>query len=554
MIVLRAMNLSLRKTKILLWSLAVTAELSQIWANRFYIEPDGVNYLDIANAYQRHDWRNALSSHWSPLWSWLLAAFLQLFHSSAYWESTLVHVLNFVVYLLALLCFASFLNALMALCSGETDGNPDTEGLPAFAWLVWACVTATHVFLTMIGARLDTPDLCVAVLFFLATTLLIRMRRGHDGWSCYAALGATLGLAFLAKTVMFLLAFVFLFCAFFATSGRKRAIPRVLLALLVFAALSGPFVLALSKAKGRPTFGDSGRNTYMWFVNGVGTPTHGLRKISDQPVAFEYSSPIAGTYPPYYDPTYWYEGVRPQFDLRAQFHCLALSARGFFVILSAQRAVAVGVLVLLFFAGDWFGFYRRLAGYWTVWLPAAATFLLYSFVHVESRFLPAAALVLWCSVLASIRLPRQDQSRRLANSVTIAVAIALGITIASLTAENVAVALRRPPHVDWQVAQDLHQMGLRPGESVAVLGQELRADYWARLAQVRVVAELPEDALDSFWRATPEKQAILLDAFARSGAKVLVTHFKPPAAHSAAWQNLDGTGYYALPLSIRAPR
>src|SRR5882724_1399394 len=131
MIVLRAMIPSLRKTNILLWFFAVTVELTQIWANRFSIDPDGVNYLDVANAYLRHDWRNAISAHWSPLWSWLLGGALWLFRPSPYWESTLVHLVNFVIYLLALLCFAFFLNELMALRLNETNGNHEKEALPS---------------------------------------------------------------------------------------------------------------------------------------------------------------------------------------------------------------------------------------------------------------------------------------------------------------------------------------------------------------------------------------------------------------------------------------
>jgi hypothetical protein len=128
------------------------------------------------------------------------------------------------------------------------------------------------------------------------------------------------------------------------------------------------------------------------------------------------------------------------------------------------------------------------------------------------------------------------------------------MTITTLTVENVATALSRPAHIDWQVAEDLRRRGLRPGDTVAVLGQELRADYWARLAQLRVVAELPEDSLETFWQATSQKQAFILDAFACTGAKILVTHFKPPAAHSEGWQGLENTGYYALTLSNRAPQ
>lgn len=530
------------------------AELSQAWANRFYIDPDGVNYLDIANAYLRHDWRNAISAHWSPLWTWLLALALWLVRPSPFWESTVLHAVNFFVYLLALLSFAFFLNELMALCFGQTEGSREAEGLTSFAWLVLAYATAAHVFLFMIGGILDTPDLCVAALFILATALLIRLRRGHPGWQCYAILGATLGTAYLAKTVMFPLAFVFLFCALLTVKNLKQAIPGVLLALLVFVIFSGPFIIVLSVARGRFTFGDSGRLAYIVYVKGTSPIYARLNKLSEDPLAYEFSTPIKGTFPPYYDPTYWNEGIRPQFNWRAQFHRLAVGGHEYFKVLSSQRALAVGILVLVFFDKDWRSFLRRFTNLWTIWLPAFSTVLLYLIVYLEPRYLPAATLVLWCSLLAAIWLPRLDASARLANSVAIAVALVLGFSVVSSAVANLTIALGRPPHVEWQVADGLHRMGLRPGDTVAVLGQEVKADYWAHLAQVRVIADLPYEAMDRFWQASDDKQASLLDAFARTGAKILVTRFKPPSAHSDGWQNLENTGYFALPLWNRTDR
>ena len=55
----------------------------QAWAYRFYIEPDGVKYLEIARAYLRRDWTNALNAYWSPLYSWLLAFMRWVFQALA---------------------------------------------------------------------------------------------------------------------------------------------------------------------------------------------------------------------------------------------------------------------------------------------------------------------------------------------------------------------------------------------------------------------------------------------------------------------------------------
>src|SRR5690349_13520626 len=83
-------------------SVALVLAFLQAWAFRFYIEPDGVNYLDIARAYLRRDWMNALNAYWSPLYSWLLALIHGVFRPSPYWESTFLHLLNFGLFLFAL--------------------------------------------------------------------------------------------------------------------------------------------------------------------------------------------------------------------------------------------------------------------------------------------------------------------------------------------------------------------------------------------------------------------------------------------------------------------
>src|SRR5260370_28188700 len=144
----------------------------------------------------------------------------------------------------------------------------------------------------MVGAGVDSPDRWVVALFFLGSGVLIRLRRGEEGWHWCAALGAILGLAYLAKAIMFLLAFAFLLCSFFAMNSRKRAIPRVLLAFLVFLTISAPFFVALSKAKGRLTFGDSGPLAYAWEVKGAGIPYNRLRNLSDEPTCHECSTPL----------------------------------------------------------------------------------------------------------------------------------------------------------------------------------------------------------------------------------------------------------------------
>ena len=45
---------SMRWYRSAFWMIAVFSGLFQAWQYRFFIEPDGVNYLDVASAYLRH--------------------------------------------------------------------------------------------------------------------------------------------------------------------------------------------------------------------------------------------------------------------------------------------------------------------------------------------------------------------------------------------------------------------------------------------------------------------------------------------------------------------
>ena len=56
-----------------LWAMATVLGLSQAWSWRYYIEPDGVSYIEVAHAYLRRDFAHAVNAYWSPFYSWLLA-------------------------------------------------------------------------------------------------------------------------------------------------------------------------------------------------------------------------------------------------------------------------------------------------------------------------------------------------------------------------------------------------------------------------------------------------------------------------------------------------
>ncbi len=315
---------------------AIASGLLHVWAYRYQIEADGVSYLDMANAYFRGDWKMAINGYWSPLYSWLLGLPLFVFKPSSYWESTVAHLANFAIYVVALFCFEFFLKALIRFHQTTHGFGNGGEPLPEWVWWALGYTLFLYSFLPhMLSLGFVTPDLCVAALVYLAAGILLRLRTGERGWTAFAAFGAALGIGYLAKTVMFPLAFVFLGTALFGARGRRRAEPRVLIALATFLLVGGPLVAAISQSKGRLTFGDSGRITYASFVSpiedfvhwrgeqeGTGRPKHPTRKILGSPPMYEFATPIGGAYPPWYDPSYWNEGVVPHVTLKGQLKIL----------------------------------------------------------------------------------------------------------------------------------------------------------------------------------------------------------------------------------------
>jgi len=529
----------------------------ETWDFRFLVLPDGISYLDIANAYFRGDWNAAINAYWSPLYSWLLGLGLYVAKPSPYRESTVVHLINFAIHVGALVCFEFFFVGLLRL--SRTRQKPEERWAPLPEGSLWAFGYTLFIWNSVYIAPVDlvTPDLTVAALTFLASGLVLRIGAGESRARNFAFLGAVLGMAYLAKAVMFPLAFVFLGTALFAAGNLRRAVPRVLWALAMFFLVAGPFVAAISSAKGRLTFGDTGKITYAVWVTGVrdwvhwqgdevglGTPKHPVRKIFAGPPVYEFAKPIAGTYPVWYDPSYWMDGITPHVNWREYLLMLRDSAETYAGILSYQKALAVGFFVLFLLERRWRKFAYDVASLWSLWLPPAVALVLYELVHLEWRFVGGHVVLLWACLLAALRLPRGQTWRKVIQSVTLAVLIPMGANLAATSTRTLVHALRRPPHGQWEVAAGLQKMGLRPGDKLASIGNTIEA-YWAHLAGVSFVAEVKSDDVAALAAASPQIQAQVLETLARTGARAVVTDAAPPFASHQGWQRIGRTRYYA---------
>ncbi len=540
----------------------------QAWIGRHAMNSDGVSYLDLSQAYLRRDWRAALNAYWSPLYSWALAAARLVAGRSGLEDFALAHVLNFGIFLAAFACFDRFLLRLIRFTRRQASDRLSAEPLSDWALLVVGYATFLWSSFTLIDLRLVTPDLLLAAFAYLAGSLLLDVRLPETRWPTFAALGIALGFGYLAKAPMFLLSpCYFTMAVLLAKPGHRLRGAGVM--VLAFLVVSGPFVLALSRQKGRLTFGDSGRLNYAWFVNGVphrhwqgdagknGVPIHPTRRVLDSPPVYEFRTPIGGTYPFWYDPSYWYEGVRPHFELFGQLAQIARNGRLYWAMFSnihARSLMHAGNVSLVASPLLLFGLLLCLAlgsrprglsirDSWFLLIPSALALVLFSMVHVESRYIAAFAVIGYLAVLAPIRLPAAAVPL-LRNAMVL-----LSFAACALVAVDLwrAHAIPDPSeNADSTLGQELQRMGILPGDRIASLNYSNRgASASAHRMEASIVAEIysaggtDDEAL--FWNSDEATRSRVLHAFADAGAVAVLAHNPPPEARD--WITAGRTGY-----------
>lgn len=531
---------------------------------------DGISYLDIGDAYMRGDWQTAINPIWSPMYSWILGPVMYFVNPPMRWEFPVVHLVNFVIYLVAMVCFEFFWRQLMRYNKFKANGAGGEHWvtLPTWAWLPLGYTLFIFTSLNLIEIWAVTPDMLMAAFVYLAAGLILRLRLGFSGWPTFILLGIVLGLAYLAKAVMFPISFVFLVVALFSIGHIRRAAPRVLGALLMFLLVTLPFIALISGVAGELTFSTAGKLTYARYLNGVpyphwqgdppgnGTPEHPSRQVLDNPPIYEFGTPIGGTYPPSYNPTYWYQGVEVHFDFNWQIDYLLFSALFYLDLFFRQQASLVIGVLLLYFMSRWPRLQlTEIVSQWGLVTVALAAFGMYGIVNVLGRYVGVFVVLFWADLLANTRLPDSQISRRLVSLLSV---IMILFTLINIVAFNLQgfrdlmgwgnphqLAVSQAGSLSWpgEVAEELHRLGVQPGNKVAIIGYGFDS-FWARLARVKIVAELLYADAETFWRGDSSTQSEVIRAFANTGAKAIVAERVPGYAHLPGWHQVGNSNYY----------
>lgn len=531
----------------------------QAWICRYQMISDGVSYLDIGDAYLRGDWSAAINAYWSPMYSWFLGLALYLLKPSIWWEFVTVHLVNLIIYAVALFCFRFFLRSVLRAMRATGTTVPDNSApLSKGALLVLGYSLFLWCSLVLIGVGTVTPDLLVAAIFFLIGGYLLDLRIEHS-YRKFATFGALNGAAYLGKGIMFPLGFGFLTILLLSGMKSKTRIYGVILSAFVFLMVCAPFIFAISEAKGRLTFGDTGKLAYAALVNpgtpqvhwqgepsGSGIPRHSTRQILENPSVFEFGEPIKGTYPPWDDPSYWNEGVQPRFRFRAQLRVLVQSAFVYEKLLRGELGLFAGTLIFLFLGGK--PTRKAMLFNWPLLAAASVSLVAYSLVLVITRYIGASMVLLWVAIFAAIRLPKDEKWERISKYVAAGVAASILVAVVGHMADQAYTTLTvgsEPSAKDQiEAALALENMGLRAGDKVAVIGSG-NLNHWARLGRFKIVAEAATSVpAREFWASSTERQNLAYERLRTAGARAVIA-WNPPSIAKDLWKQISDTDYYA---------
>lgn len=528
----------------------------QALAERNSMNADGMSYVDVARAYANGEWAGAINAHWSPFYSWLIAALMRMFNPSPQHEFASVHALNFLLFLCALAAFEFFLRELFVLLESEAA---TAEISAKRVWWALGYSLFAYASLVLINLGHVGPDILVCAWVYLSIGILIRVSRDRAITLGKAvALGLVMALGYLTKTVMLPVALVVFATAVVILVRQPRQLVGLGVAAVVFGLVAGLWMGALSESKGRFTFGDIGKLNYAWKVDNVpgyrhwqgdvvhGTPLHATRPLSKDPVIYEFAEPVPGTYPVWYDASYWYDGVRVRLEPSLELRRLATSVEDYMSEGWFYPAL-VGVIILSLSAGGT-QLRRALRSNWFVFTPVAAALTLYATLLVLGRYVGPFVVVGLLTLVTALGLGimRDDPGNKIGDRTAGALSAVFFLMVVGQLWFNDRKTPRENVHL--AVAARVAQLGVTPGSRVGVIGESSNA-YWAHLAGDRIVAEILPEQSAWFWSQTADARTRQLQLFRLPKAVAVMADHVPQWADMTGWVPIGTNGYWLTRLT-----
>ncbi len=259
--------------------------------------------------------------------------------------------------------------------------------------------------------------------------------------------------------------------------------------------------------------------------------------------------PIAGTYPVWYDPTYWWEGADEQMhpipEIKTFIKYIVEIAR---FQMSERNLLTIVVLFALLLSDKIYDFWRKLRKLWPILVPAGSAFLMYALVYWEPRYTIGQATAIWGALIISVSIADKKLKMKVLRAAAVTLAVMVVYCMFHMFIVDYKTERRWAEQVT--VAEQLRSMGIEPGDRVALIGDGFW-ESWARLDRVTIVAEVPQqnmkagDSAAAFWNSDAEGQQTVLEELKSTGAKAVIAS-TPPRVLPQGWISVSRTDHSVL--------
>ena len=460
----------------ILYGLTSLAIVGTIWQVRTYISPDGISYLDLAREMLKGDPGAYFHAYWSPLFPALLALGMKVGSPFPIPLLLLAHAVVAAAALAGAAAFVFFTSEWRCLLLSVAEAGSRGTGTAGTLFGLSLYLFATF---KLIGAQVLTPDMLVMVIVLAVAGTSCRLASGRGKAGSAIWLGVLLAVGYFAKAAMLPLGLLLVVLLAASRFGARMRVHLIMLTVFVFAAFVLPYITTLSKRHDTLTFGESGRLNYAWSVlksvpmyagwtrgsDASGTPVHSPRVLGRNPTVLEFAHTTPGTMPLWYDPSYFYEGLKIRPDLSSQIRQLKMAPGQFFasirhsvLIFVAVFAALIAVVLLSKRTEDRAG-RLALASAWLIFWAIGA-FSLYSLVVLRPRYVaPFFVLLVYAGaeeLFARLRFP----ASRFGEIVLIAGALLLfADLVASQTTRRIPMPVGSRGDIQQAVAKNLKKWG-----------------------------------------------------------------------------------------------
>ncbi len=529
------------------WAVGLTSGAILTYTTRYYLNGDGINYIEMGEALRHGWWSGLVNLTESPGYAFLLGLGQIVLNTNRLNELQLLKSVNFVCFVVAMAACELFVHMLKRQFSSLYVGTKQPLPFPVVSALSYSMFL--FAALSWIRLRLVAPEMMVFVFMVTSTSIVLWIKENPVPYVKFVLLGVSTALGYLFKSFFFPFSMVFFVLAGLVSGSLRKAAPRLLLAAMVMLIVSGPLIFSLSRTVGRFSFGEVGNFCYTTLVAGEGELTNPPSVLAKQPsVLFYKKNPfVECTRPAGFDPCYWNEGVKPVVHIVGQLKVIPGHVRA--IVFDSPWLFIGAVLWLMM---QWRIGTLSLRGLWPPSVPlilltvAAAGTGLYCLVHVEMRYLAA---FLFFAFVAVLLLPAYDFKNSAMRSKVLISAGLLGALILGMTLNTVVDQSIRGLHSTGKtpsyrdtffemlaIKDYLGRRGVVKGDDVAMVGLPLW--YWGRLAEVKISAEVTDES--QFISATAEARTRAIDSLESAGVKALV-------GKGEAFRKLTAEGWEAVP-------